>query len=85
MEKLDNGKYLVNDVEYDGHEYTNMSLGECDCGWRTIDNEMMVYMEFQEHECLTKAGKPRKRKLDGRMRAATFDEVFKDDQEKEKV
>jgi len=76
MEKLDNGKYLVNGIEADGSEYSNMSLGECDCGWRSVDNEMQVYMQFQDHECLTKAGKPRKKKLDGRMRAATFDEVY---------
>ena len=85
MEKLDNGKYRIGGSEYYGDDYTNLNLGECACGWRKIDNEMMVYLAFQEHECLTKAGKPRKRKLDGRMRAATFDEVFKDDQEKEEV
>jgi len=76
MEKLDSGKYLVNGIEADGSEYSNLSLGECDCGWRTVDNEFIVYLEFQDHECLTKAGKPRKRKLDGRIRSATFDEVY---------
>jgi hypothetical protein len=85
MEKLDNGKYLVNGIEVDGTEYSNISLGECGCGWRYIDNQFTVYLAFQDHECLTKAGKPRKKKLDGRMRAATFDEVWLDDQEKEKV
>jgi len=79
MEKLDNGKYLVNGIEYDGNEYSNISLGECDCGWRKIDNQFAVYRAFQEHLCLTRAGKERKKKLDGRMRAATFDEVFEEE------
>lgn len=85
MEKLDNGKYMLNGMEFNGDDYMNIALAECPCGWRKIDNQFALYRAFQDHECLTKAGKPRKKKLDGRMRAATFDEVWLDDQEKEKV
>lgn len=76
MEKLDNGKYLVNGVEYDADQPMNMSLAECPCGWSTIDNEFSAYFRYQDHACLTKAGKPRKQRLEGRMRAATMAELF---------
>jgi len=79
MEKLDNGKYRIGCSEFYGDDYTNLNLAECPCGWRKIDNQFAAYRAFQEHECLTKAGKPRKKKLDGRMRAATFDEVFEEE------
>ena len=78
MEKLENGKYMLNGQELNGDDYTNMFVAECPCGWSELNNEMWAYDEFQRHACLTKAGKPRKKKLQGLMRRATVAELWAD-------
>lgn len=79
MKLLDNGSILLNGEEYAPDTISNMYWGECTaCGWTTVNNGMWVHMSFQDHECLTKNGKPRKRKGEGFMRPATMMELYQD-------
>jgi hypothetical protein len=48
---------------------------EClSCGSKWTDNEWTVTHDFHFHKCLTKAGKPRKARAQGRIRTATKEE-----------
>lgn len=77
MRLLENGYIEFNGEQYAPDSYTDMQYGEClSCGWSDVDNAFWIEHTFQEHECLTKKGTPRRRPSEGFMRAATALELY---------
>ena len=75
---LENGNVLINGKEFPPDTPMNMYWAECEsCGWHTINNSFWAEHEFDDHECLTKAGKPRKKPPVGFIRNCTAIELAK--------
>lgn len=73
---LENGNVLINGEEFAPDTVMNMYWAECkSCGWHTINNGFWAHWHFSDHDCLTKAGKPRKRPREGFIRNCTAIEL----------
>lgn len=77
MQLLENGSIEINGEEFAPDALMNMMHGECSsCGWHGVSNSFWIDYAFSRHDCLTKAGKPRKGPKRGFFRPATAMELF---------